>query len=90
MRINNKLISKSINYYGKDVQTTVCMEECAELIQSISKLKRYGVYDTSNLAEEMADVLICIEILKQVYSVTDAELQEWIDKKQGRIDERMV
>ena len=53
MRINNKLISKSINYYGKDVQTTVCMEECAELIQSISKLKRYGVYDTSNLAEEM-------------------------------------
>ena len=90
MRINNKLISKSINYYGKDVQTTVCMEECAELIQSISKLKRYGVYDTSNLAEEMADVLICIEILKQVYSVTNAELQEWIDKKQGRIDERMV
>ena len=90
MRINNKLISKSINYYGKDVQTTVCMEECAELIQSISKLKRYGVYDTSNLAEEMADVLICIEILKQVYSVTYAELQEWIDKKQGRIDERMV
>lgn len=90
MRINNKLISKSINYYGKDAQTTVCMEECAELIQSISKLKRYGVYDTSNLAEEMADVLICIEILKQVYSVTDAELQEWIDKKQGRIDERMV
>lgn len=90
MRINKKLISKSINYYGKDVQTTVCMEECAELIQSISKLKRYGVYDTSNLAEEMADVLICIEILKQVYSVTDAELHEWIDKKQGRIDERMV
>ena len=90
MRINKKLISKSINYYGKDVQTTVCMEECAELIQSTSKLKRYGVYDTSNLAEEMADALICIEIRKQVYSVTDAELQEWIDKKQGRIDERMV
>lgn len=90
MRINNKLISKSINYYGKDVQTTVCMEKCAELIQSISKLKRYGVYETSNLAEEIADVLICIEILKQVYSVTDAELQEWIGKKQGRIDERMV
>ena len=89
MRINNKLISKSINYYGKDVQTTVCMEECAELIQAISKEKR-GKSDKNHLAEEMADVLICIEILKQVYSVTDAELQEWIDKKQGRIDERMV
>ena len=89
MRINNKLISKSINYYGKDVQTTVCMEECAELIQAISKEKR-GKSDKNHLAEEMADVLICIEILKQVYSVTDAELQEWIYKKQGRIDERMV
>ena len=89
MKVDKRIISDSINYYGANIQTTVCMEELAELIQAISKEKR-GKSDKNHLAEEMADVLICIEILKQVYSVTDAELQEWIDKKQGRIDERMV
>ena len=89
MKVDKRIVSDSINHYGANLQTTVCMEELAELIQAISKEKR-GKSDKNHLAEEMADVLICIEILKQVYSVTDAELQEWIDKKQGRIDERMV
>ena len=89
MKVDKRIISDSINHYGVNLQTTVCMEELAELIQAISKEKR-GKSDKNHLAEEMADVLICIEILEQVYSVTDAELQEWIDKKQGRIDERMV
>ena len=89
MKVDKRIISDSINHYGVNLQTTVCMEELAELIQAISKEKR-GKSDKNHLAEEMADVLICIEILKQVYSVTDAELQEWIYKKQGRIDERMV
>ena len=89
MKVDKRIISDSINHYGVNLQTTVCMEELAELIQAISQEKR-GKSDKNHLAEEMADVLICIEILKQVYSVTNAELQEWIDKKQGRIDERMV
>ena len=89
MKVDKRIVSDSINHYGANLQTTVCMEELAELIQAISKEKR-GKSDKNHLSEEMADVLICIEILKQVYSVTDAELQEWIDKKQGRIDERMV
>ena len=33
---------RSIARYGKDTQSTVCMEECAELIQAISKVKRYN------------------------------------------------
>ena len=52
-------ISASNRKYGEDYQTTVCMEECAELIQAISKMKR-GQSRRDNLLEEMADVLICI------------------------------
>ena len=82
------VVKKSIEHYGKDVQSTVCMEECAELIQAISKEKR-GKSDKCNLAEEMADVIICIEILKQIYNITEDEIYSWIINKQERTIERI-
>ncbi|WP_349820168.1 hypothetical protein [Catenibacterium sp. RTP21428st1_D7_RTP21428_210409] len=47
---------------GDDLTLTIASEECAELIQSITKVKRYGFHDEyeDNLHEEVADVLICI------------------------------
>lgn len=47
---------------GDDLTLTIASEECAELIQAISKVKRHGfrgVYER-NLHEEVADILICI------------------------------
>ena len=63
-----------IAHYGEDAQTLVHMEECAELIQAISKMQRIrkeclageDIDDSDaycNLVEEMADVLICMEQL---------------------------
>ena len=86
--INSYVVQRSIEHYGKDVQSTVCMEECAELIQAISKEKR-GKSDKSNLAEEMADVIICIEMLKQIYNITDDEIYSWVITKQERIIKRI-
>ena len=86
--IDKQIIADSIEHYGKEAQSTVCMEECAELIQAISKEKR-GKSERMHLAEEMADVLICIEILKQIYGVTDELVNDWIYTKQARIVERM-
>ena len=73
--IDSYLLKRSIEHYGKDVQSTVCMEECAELIQAISKEKR-GKSDKSHLAEEMADVIICIEMLQEIYSISDDMISE--------------
>ena len=86
--IDKQIIADSIEHYGEEVQSTVCMEECSELIQAISKEKR-GKSDRMHLAEEMADVLICIEILKQIYGVTDEIVNDWIYTKQARTVERM-
>ena len=61
----------------------VCMEELSELTQAISKEIR-GKDNRSNLVEEMADVLICIEILKQVFEITDEDIDSWIKYKQER------
>ena len=56
-------------------------EECAELIQSVSKVKRSKTGAINNMVEEMTHVLICIEYLKQTLTITDDELLEELKKK---------
>lgn len=55
-------LDKVAHINGDDLTLTIASEECAELIQSISKVKRYGFRDEyeDNLHEEVADVIICI------------------------------
>lgn len=89
MRIVDEKALKEINeHFGKKHQSVVCMEECAELIQCISKELR-GKSDVDHMTEEIADVCICIETLKQLYGITDEQIQVWIDFKQKRAKERI-
>ena len=74
--------------YDKDLCTTIAMEECAELIQAISKAKR-GKLDKENMAEEIADVLICMEWLKGIYGISNEEIVEWHNFKTDRIVKRL-
>lgn len=55
-------LDKVAHINSDDLTLTITSEECAELIQSITKVKRYGFFDDyeENLHEEVADVLICI------------------------------
>lgn len=86
--IDESVIARSVDHYGEEIQATVCMEECAELIQAISKAKR-GKINRDNIIEEIADVLICVEMLKQMYMISDEKINKWIKKKQTREVERM-
>lgn len=91
--IDESIIARSIDHYGEEIQATVCMEECAELIQAISKMIRrndeLSEEDYDHLEEEVADVLICVEMLKQIYSIQDLNIKEWIERKQKRMTNRM-
>lgn len=91
---------KVIYFFGEDAQATVHMEECAELIQAISKMRRIRnsgalefdeKYLTAyyNLVEEMADVLICIEQIQETYGISNPELQKAIDRKYSRTEARI-
>lgn len=55
-------LEKICKAWGNQHMLTIAMEECAELIQAVSKIKRNGSnpVDGEHLAEETADVLICI------------------------------
>lgn len=85
-----------LSRYGPDVQSMVCMEECAELAQAVSKMRRDAGKGQEavderycNLVEEMADVLICMEQLRLMYSISEQELQDMIDAKAKRNMERL-
>jgi NTP pyrophosphatase (non-canonical NTP hydrolase) len=90
---------RSIARYGADTQTTVCMEECAELIQAISKLKRFNPEDLTNMVgrnelienlyEEMADTLICFDLLVEIYGLKPSDLRRMVDHKVWRMKQKM-
>ena len=95
----NTVEMRSIAWYGTDTMTTVCMEECAELIQAISKLKRYNHEDPNNnvsrselienLYEEMADVQICFDLLFEIYGLKPSDLRRMMDHKVWRMKQKM-
>lgn len=100
MNKKEKSILKYLQHLcGADNVTTVCMEECMELGQAISKLKRYMSSDASisdtykklylNLVEEISDVLVCIEHLKILYSIKKREIKRKIKKKVKRTNKRL-
>lgn len=74
--------------HNKDLCSTIAMEENAELIQAISKAKR-GKLDKDNLAEEIADVLICIDWIQEIYKINPVQVYSWIDTKTERIVKRL-
>lgn len=52
-----------LNHYGWKPQTLKCCEECAELIQALLK------GDSKHIAEEIADVEIMTEQMKEGYGI---------------------
>lgn len=80
---------QSIDHYGRQLQSIVCMEECAELIQAISKKLRDPTYPNDHLAEEMADVIICLHLLRMMYGITDKAISDQVEAKTIRLAKRM-
>lgn len=85
-------LDKVAHLNGDDLTLTIASEECAELIQAISKVKRHGfrgVYEW-NLHEEVADVLICIAELVSLGYLDIDEVIEWQKFKVNREVERAL
>ena len=93
-RINNETMDR----YGIKMQSLVAMEELAELQKAISKLVRNPEEKTkplefkglrNNLIEEMADVVICMDQLKEYYKIKASDIQVIINSKQARQRRRL-
>ena len=83
-------LEKICETWGKQHMLTIAMEENAELIQAISKIKRNGLdpINASHLDEETADVLICICELFVMGYLDVYEIAEIIERKVERSMQR--
>lgn len=94
MNIKIQKQDEIIEHYGMTSQLGIATEECAELIQAISKMSRakdMGKYTEarSHLIEEIADVIVCIDQLKIMFNIGDSQISEMVNFKIHRQIERM-
>lgn len=85
------ILEENIKEHGVVEETVIAMEECAELIQAISKVKRYGFVGEykDNLIEEIADVSIVIREIMMIFGISVGDINEVIDSKIQRIKKRL-
>ena len=95
---DKQIIEETMKRYGIERQSLVAMEELSELQKAISKLVRNPEEKTkplefkglrNNLIEEMADVIICMDQLKEYYKIKASDIQIIINSKQARQRRRL-
>lgn len=91
-------ILKQVNDHQEEV-LNILQEECAEVIQAASKIKRFGITNRKdgselnnlqNLEMELGDVLALVDILKgSGIGITDEGLERAKLAKMGRLSRYM-
>lgn len=84
-------------YYGYEAQSNQLVEECAELIQAVNKYRRARAADKDreqvaldNLVEEIADVEIMLEQVKDLLQIPEEDIEAIKLYKVNRTRERIA
>lgn len=85
--MEKEIFKKNIEANGEYIELQVLEEECAELIQAVSKGIRYGfTYDIlDNFIEECADVTIAMAQAIEILGVEDTQYEQKIEEKLDRL-----
>jgi len=81
-----EILQSAIDKWGADAQMGMVIEECAELTQAISKIKR-GEDAWDNFAEELADVQITLDQMRLI--VGSGAVDDWEERKLSRLERRL-
>lgn len=93
---DREIYIKAIEYWGVNFQFDMIVEECAELIHAIQKLKRNKNQETiNNVINEGVDVSIMINQLRIImYKLDDIKIPStWCnihDKKLRRLEKMII
>lgn len=90
MNDKESIYRAAISVWGKDAQENQAIEEMAELIQAINKMRRQPSPEhLDDLKEELADVQIMLDQLRLIHRVSDGELQFYEAQKLQRLQKRL-
>ena len=82
-----RVFGRAIDQFGHEAQQKMLVEEMSELTKEVCKMWR-GRTNLDHLAEEIADVEICIEQLKLMLQ-NGGLVQQWRLEKTRRLEETM-
>jgi NTP pyrophosphatase (non-canonical NTP hydrolase) len=83
------LYATAIKAFGRFAQMDMLVEESAELIQAVNKYKRdLNILTAANLAEEIADVEIMIEQIKDIVNLDDT-IKKYKAEKLKRLSDKL-
>lgn len=86
----NTILVKVLSHYGSDAQIDICIEEMSELTKALIKNRRYHTVQTQkDIVEELTDVLICTEYIKQIFGISQNDIDEVRQYKIDRINRRI-
>jgi NTP pyrophosphatase (non-canonical NTP hydrolase) len=99
IEIDKSIIESALFQWGDDLNIDILIEEMAELTHALIHSRRGGCrkYQTNQVIDETADVLICLESLKRILQKdlmreggVDTLLQDYIDEKIHRLNRRLA
>ena len=86
----DQILLQAVKAYGNEMQILVAIEELSELQKALTKWLRYrGPEQEVAIAEEMADVWICLHELQMIFG-NKQERKVWEAYKVGRLCRRMT
>jgi NTP pyrophosphatase (non-canonical NTP hydrolase) len=91
--LNKKtLYSWAWNHWGAEAQIDMLIEEMSELTQALLKSRRNGVIFSNAVFEEIADVEICLEQIKQKIEeiALTGSVEDIKEKKLERLKNRLI
>ncbi len=89
MNVNRELTKAMLQHYGWKNKKMVVVEELSELTKEVCKQER-GLGNIHDLVEEMADVYIVLDMIKEHYKITDVLIDAMIDAKESRNRRRLA
>lgn len=83
-------LKECIAYFGETKQQSVCVEEMAELTQQLCKFMiDHPNKSREKLVEEYVDVLIMLNQMKIIFSITDEEVENGKAFKLARLQKHI-
>jgi NTP pyrophosphatase (non-canonical NTP hydrolase) len=84
----NPNINLILNSQSVDVNKTIVIEELSELQKELCKDLR-GYDRREEIKEEMSDVYIYLQLLKEIYNFSDEDLEKMYERKMKRNIQRI-
>ncbi len=79
-----EICNKAIRTFGGNNQMIKACEECGELIQALSKYVLNQNSDVDNVCEEIADVEIMCQQMREIFS--SMQIDDWKAKKFKKLE----